>query len=73
LNANEKVAFGEIDKVALKCKEILCQVLQEGNSGWKLELYLDQLKSSPPAFDFRIAWDENRGRPTGVVWMTAMM
>jgi hypothetical protein len=57
----------------LKCKEILSQVLQEGNSGWKLELYLNPLKSSAPGFDFCITWEENSQRLTGVVWMTAMM
>jgi hypothetical protein len=67
LDANEEVAFGEIDKVALKCKEILCQVLEEGNSSWKVELYLNQLKSSASGFDFCIAQGENSGRPTGVV------
>jgi hypothetical protein len=72
-DTNEEIAFGKIDKAALKCKEKLCRVLQEGNSGWQLELYLERLKSSSPLFDFCIAWDENSGRPTGVVWMTAMV
>ena len=55
-----------------KVTEILRQVLQESTEGWDVKAFLKGVQRETPGFDFRINENE-KGRPTGVVWMTSTM
>jgi hypothetical protein len=38
-----------------------------------VKAFLDQLKCKIRGFDYRISFDNESGRPNGIVWMTSVM
>ena len=69
LDDDDSLAKGDVMRCA---KEVLRQTLRDGGAGWKIQLFLENLKKADPLFDYRICVDQD-GAPTGVLWMTAKM
>jgi hypothetical protein len=72
LDTSEEHTLGHMEVAALRCADILRNILQGTESGWVLKEYLQGLKDEVPGFDYRVARD-TQGRPTGAVWITQTM
>jgi hypothetical protein len=53
-------------------KEMLREVMQANDDTWIAEDFLKKAKEALHGFDYRI-WRDDRGRPTGLMWMTPEM
>ena len=61
------------DHAVARAKELLRSVIQDSGELWEAEALLRKLKETDPKFDYRIMYDNQTGRPIGLVYTTKIM
>lgn len=73
LDANEAIVLPNTDLCRKKVRELMQQVMQGKNGGWKAKDFLESIKKNSPGFDYRMKLDEKDGSPVALIWMTPTM
>jgi hypothetical protein len=73
LDANEAIVLPNTDLCRKKVRELMQQVMQGKDGGWKAKDFLESLKKNSPGFDYRMKLDESDGSPIALIWVTPTM
>jgi len=73
LDESEAIVLPNTDLCRQRVRELMQQVMQGKDGGWKAKSFLESLKNNMLGFDYCMKLDETDGSPTALVWITPTM